>query len=262
MSIKSFRLKALNPIKLNNKLLGGDYPLICIPIIGSNKKLFLNNIKRAVKYKPDIIELRIDSLKKTPKLPSFIREVRNIIGKIPIILTNRIKREGGFKFQDEYYRINSIIKAINTGEVNIVDIELNTKYELRNKVINQAKNQNVYVIISYHNFRNTPSIRKLMLIGKSEIEAGADIVKIVTYANSIDDIMRMMNFIYKFKLKFKKPLISMCMGELGSITRFFSSIIGSDLIFACLPNAPSAPGQIDIENLRLINRLIGVYHER
>ena len=81
------------------------------------------------------------------KAEDIIKAIKKIT-QIPIILTNRTNKEGGFFEKSEEERIK--ILADNAHLVEITDIELNTDENLRQCVINNANR----TIISYHNFQN------------------------------------------------------------------------------------------------------------
>ena len=77
------------------------------------------------------------------------------------------------------------------------------------------------------------------------------IIKIVTYANSLNDC----NKVYKLYPRFKKSkfqLLAFCMGENGSISRILSPMLGAPFIYCSYGNKATAPGQINIKHLKEI----------
>jgi 3-dehydroquinate dehydratase/shikimate dehydrogenase len=103
------------------------------------------------------------------------------------------------------------------------------------------------VIISYHNFKQTP--KNLEAIYKKIKSHKPDIIKIVTHANSINDNIKILNLIKKAK-KQNKKIIALCMGGKGEISRILSPLIGAQLTFASLnKERESAPGQLTAEAL-------------
>lgn len=59
------------------------------------------------------------------------------------------------------------------------------------KSINGKKPENFRVIVSSHNYQNTPSVEDLSDLAAKIQQAGADIVKIATTAVDIGDVARM-----------------------------------------------------------------------
>lgn len=107
------------------------------------------------------------------------------------------------------------------------------------------------LIVSYHNFYYTPE--NIDMITKYDKIAGtsADIIKIATFAKNLDDSIRMLNLISRTNDSKKKPLIGICMGEKGMITREWGPVYGGYLTFASIDDkTASAPGQISIARLR------------
>ena len=73
-----------------------------------------------------------------------------------------------------------------------------------------------------------------------------DLVKIVTFANSIND-----NFKIFELLENKKNLVSFCMGIKGQISRVLAPTFNSKITFASLEKSKqSAPGQISIDEMK------------
>ena len=97
------------------------------------------------------------------------------------------------------------------------------------------------IIISHHNFKNTPISIEKTLNKIKKLSPG--IIKLITTAQSIND-----NFIILRTLKkTKEKAIMFCMGKKGILSRILCTNIGSYLTFATLHNKSSALGQLDIK---------------
>ena len=82
-------------------------------------------------------------------------------------------------------------------------------------------------------------------------KTGCDIVKIVSFANSIEDNFK----IFELLKKTGKNVIAFCMGEAGEISRLMCLKYGSFLTFASTAKGKeSAPGQLTIDEMK------NVYH--
>lgn len=215
--------------------------MICIPIISESMESAIADIKKANKI-ADIIELRIDYIKTDLNLKKLIRTAEK-----PVIITNRRKADNGKFIGDEKERIESLKQAIELG-ADYVDIEIDADYQ---KIIKDKKDAKI--IISYHNFKETPN--NISEIFSKLNSTDADIIKIATTAAKLADNLKIIELI-KNRKNSGKPIIGLCMGPLGEISRILAPLYGSFLAFASLEkDKESAPGQIPAETLRDIYRL-------
>ena len=217
--------------------------MICIPIVGPNQHKSLEDIATAEPL-ADILELRLD-LMSDYDLDSLLAASTK-----PYIVTNRTKREGGQFSGSEEERIEVLKQAIVAG-AEYVDIETSTPKELLKPFLESEHNSKV--ILSYHNFTDTPEeIEHLydLMCGMP-----ADILKIVTYARDINNNLSLFNLIHRSK-KDGKKLIALCMGEKGEVSRILSPLLGAFLTFGSLETGKeTAPGQITGTSLRDIYRV-------
>ncbi|MBF0511304.1 MAG: type I 3-dehydroquinate dehydratase [Candidatus Omnitrophica bacterium] len=186
-----------------------------------------------------LLELRADLFKKLDST-YIINQIQNRrLLKTPLLLTLRNdKKEGAVKIFSNQLKEEIIEKALPF--VDMVDIELSSP--LYKKVIAQAKKQKVKVIASIHHLQDTPK----SLVSYVKKAKDADILKIAARANSMEDVMRMLDFTRCYK---KRGLITMCLGELGALSRLVFPGIGSLYTYAFL-NKPTASGQIDVKTLK------------
>ena len=207
--------------------------MICIPIIANNHDDALHDMADASMV-ADIIELRIDYIKNVDLKRLLERRTK------PLIVTNRPVREGGKFDGSEEDRI-ALLKLAIRLQADYVDIEHDSIQHLCGDTEHRVPTSTTKIIVSYHNFCKTRD--NLTDIYNRLSQSGADIVKIVTHANSITDNVR----IYRLLQQSQMPLISFCMGELGIISRILYKRFGSYLTFASLRTGKeSAPGQISI----------------
>ena len=212
---------------------------IAIPILQKDKDSVLKAAKTYIQKGADILELRIDGLAK----PN-IKVVKDIIEEInfPIIITNRIKSEGGLFEGSDDERIAILLECSDIADY--VDIELQTDL----KYIKSMKNSNAKTIISFHDFKKTPPIDELLAIVKKEKKLG-DIAKIAVMPKNLEDTIIVLAILSRCK-----NTIAISMGELGSYTRVISSKFSSPITFATGGDT-TAPGQIDIETMKSILNL-------
>lgn len=212
----------------------------CITSVGK-----INADKIRTTTAADLIEHRIDYLEDCDNISS-LRKIHDAI-KLPIIATCRSQQnQGKFKGSEEE-RINVLIKAVEAG-YDYVDIEEETPENLKNKIITYAKKHKCKVIVSYHDFNSTPSRGELVEILKEMQKSSADIAKIVTTANSREDVVIVMDLIAEGK-KLKIPTIGFCMGALGRASRVLCLVHGSPFTYAAI-NHSTAPGQLTLTEMK------------
>jgi shikimate dehydrogenase/3-dehydroquinate dehydratase type I len=239
--------------------------MICIPITAKTNKEALSEIQRSCPI-ADFIELRMDLIA-DGNLEDLIPAIRNAVGSPKIIVTCRKKEEA--LSANELPQVKSTIDDNNTGKMDLlkkaitmkadfVDIELVEGEGAIGELHNYCKKQGgvTGIIISYHDIKKTPSLAKLKEIFQECLENGAAVVKIVTFAKSAEDNLKVLNLI-PYAQKHSQKIIAMCMGTEGRISRIVAPFLGAYLSFATLEQgAQSAPGQFTVRQMRQINNLL------
>ena len=228
------------------KLSGKDrYPgRICISIAERS----ISKVRRALNKAnqlADLIELRLDYLSR-PNLEEFWPKVKK-----PLIVTNRLRQEGGqFKGREEE-RIGFLKKAMDLG-ASFIDVELVSARDYIYGLLHHRKKTRL--ILSFHNLARTNSFSELQGLLEQMMALGADVSKIVTFAQSWADNLQVLNLI-PYARQRKHKIVSFCMGEKGKISRLLSPLLGGEWTYAALAtNKKSAPGQLTIKELEEIWR--------
>jgi 3-dehydroquinate dehydratase type I len=150
---------------------------------------------------------------------------------------------------DDQKRKELLSAAIFAG-ASFVDIETEAGDELRTEIMALARRHNCQVIVSYHNFAETPDAAELERIVGDSFGKGADIVKIACRIRSLADNARLLGLLDR-----PRPLIVLGLGPLGKISRIVAPFLGSPFTYASLaPGKETAEGQIDHQTLRKILR--------
>jgi 3-dehydroquinate dehydratase type I len=220
--------------------------MICIPIVAKDQRAALMQMERGFPL-ADILELRIDQIKNL-NLEGLLRRKRG-----RVLVTNRRKDEGGGFSGTERERVELLKEAVALG-VDYVDIEVRTEEALIKELSGKIGNHHGRVkwIVSHHDFSGTPSERSLRRRLDECNRTGADIVKIVTYANTVDDNLRVLGLI-PYARRRGLEIIAFCMGEVGQISRIMAPLLGSYSSYVSLEKgAESAPGQLTVEEIRQV----------
>jgi len=228
--------------------------MICIPVVAQDNREALQQMDRAFAL-ADVVELRIDSIQQV-NLKQLLSP-----GWGKVLVTNRKKDEGGCFDGGENERVDLLREAVILG-ADFIDMEMSTQEVLLKKAsrtIRQYENK-TQLIISHHDFTGTPSYERLLDIYNECTEKGADIVKIVTRANRMEDNLSVLQMVAHAGT-LKPDIIAFCMGSKGKISRIAAPLFGSCLSFASLESGmQSAPGQLTIQETKAINEIL--QHEK
>jgi len=217
---------------------------LSIPVVATTLEQAKKDFKRIAEF-ADVVELRIDNI---PNLTSDgLKDLMTTKVTIPACVTNRSEEEGGKFAGPESARVKLLEYALEHG-AEYVDVELATGTQIIKRFL-EKKRPKQQIVVSYHNFTQTPSFAVLEKVMQRQIDAGASICKIVTFANSPEDNIQIFKLIEAAN-QIKQPIVSMCMGKLGQISRLTAPLLGSYWTFACeKAGGESAPGQIDYKTM-------------
>lgn len=247
------RIQSTKPICIGKSTIGGADVLICVPIVEEEECELEQTSKSIALLEPDVVEWRADyfiDVCNPKKVMEALRALRGIIGDIPLIFTLRSSLEGGFKKVEDHIRFDIIRQAILSGEIDAVDIELASSNSDIERIKKAAEVYDIPLILSYHNYAETPSVELLLDKIREEVSKGADIAKIAVMPQKEEDVLNLLSATLKARKEMPDtPLITVSMGELGTISRIAGGVFGSDLTFGAWEKT-SAPGQISIDQLR------------
>ncbi len=226
--------------------------MICVPIAEATFSEVRHCLEECM-GRAGMAEIRLDSLNEECTSAACGELISK--SSIPLIFTCRKADEGGAFKGTEQERIQCLKNAVDAG-AEFIDIELETEKGLRDEVVAHAHNRWCRVIMSWHNFNETPALPMLEKVLDRQVEAGADIAKIVTMGRESGDIPRLFSLYYRAE-KAGIPLVAFCMGDAGRISRVACLAMGAFLSFASQDTgAKTAPGQIPLSRFRMVMDLI------
>lgn len=202
----------------------------------------------------DLAEFRIDLLSfasDTKQVIALGHELKKILGNKPMIATIRTKNEGGqLEISDADYG-KTYQAYLKNPFMDWLDVEMFRDQKVVSEIVQKAHQKKVLVVMSNHDFQKTPSqdeIEKRLL---KQDQMGADVLKIAVMPKSKQDVFTLMNATLKVSQQTTKPLLTMSMGQLGTISRVATANMGGSYSFGMIGQA-SAPGQIDVTKLKQI----------
>ena len=119
-------------------------------------------------------------------------------------------------------------------------------------IITAAREKQVKSIVSWHDFKGTPSAQALESIFQEQYRSGADVGKIVTMARNFQDVLRVLN-LQEIAAEMGFPLCAFCMGKPGMISRVATLELGGYMTYAAPDGAgATAPGQLPFSEVRKV----------
>lgn len=136
-------------------------------------------------------------------------------------------------------KMDSLKIAMENG-ARYIDLEYQLNAEQRVELMSIAKNYQVKVIISYHDFEKTPDEATLNDIINQCNNFNAYLIKIATKVNFRDDCFRLFNLYHA-----RENLIAFGMGEDAKFTRITSLFLGAPFTYVHFTSSKkTAEGQL------------------
>ena len=209
----------------------------------------------------EMAEIRLD------RCPLTYNEIDAIFSSdVPLVATCRIsevaEREESLQELPEQSRMikamqiaeKRLVRAIEAG-ARYVDVEMDAQKQMSKRVRQAAHENGTVFIRSYHDFEGTDSVDGLKALVEKCVYHGADLVKIVTTAQTDYDADRLMS-LYEWCAEEKSQgndriaaladggLIAFCMGEAGRQSRMDCLKHGAPYTYAAVSKEDTAaPGQ-------------------
>lgn len=214
----------------------------CVSIAETTPSKVLSTLKIALK-KSDYAEIRFDFLSPTD-VPKTIQITKKYHKKC--VFTLRPTTEGG-KFSGTQKERISILKLLSEYNPFFIDVEFSTSKN--NDLIGYIKKTKTPILVSWHDFKKTPSIATLTEKYQKMKKISSNI-KIVTTARSAKDTASVLS-LYK---KHGKGLIAFAMGDFGRISRILCLHLGAPYTYVSL-GKPVTPGQFSLDEIKSLQSL-------
>lgn len=190
------------------------------------------------------------------RIPHLFAELRFDLSGIPLESISNLElperciftcRKGNFSYQN---RLKAYRLALELG-VDFIDLDFEIDKDLFLDLKTEISKSNTQLILSQHNFLETPTFEKLNLSTQKAFDLGADVAKIVTTANQASDLER----VYRLYKHFDH-LVAFAMGEAGTVSRAQILSLGAPFTFAAFSEKEkTAPGQLNF------NQTVDLFYE-
>ena len=244
------------PIELNGQpIAGGKFPLICTPLVGRTLDKLMTELDVVLPKKPDVLEWRVDFFEQigdTAGVIAAASAIKSKAGEIPLLFTRRSVIEGGEKIALNEEQVVALYVALCQSQtIDLIDYEMANDAANIALVRNTAKANGIQLVLSFHNFSDTPGLDTLVAKFLHAEQLGANVAKLAVMPRDLDDVLTLLTATRDASKKLHIPLISMAMGPLGAVTRLVGGVFGSSLSFA-VGASSSAPGQVPVEDLHTV----------
>lgn len=210
--------------------------MICVSIARTRHKMMVAEHQALAQRGAELVEFRLDYLARGAELKRLLTD-----RPTPAILTCRRPADGGRWSGAEDERLMLLRAAIVTG-ADYVDLERDVAPKIRR----YGKTKR---IVSHHDFAQTPD--DLEDIYAEMLKLDADVIKIVTMANSPADCIRLLKLVKDAK----QPTIAFCMGEFGVTSRLLCGRYGAPFTYATFSSEREiAPGQLSFDEMHSLYR--------
>ena len=256
-------------------------PTICVTLSGCTVDEILADAARATAVGADICEVRLDKLwviEKVPEPevvtdsnegdrrrrpayvpPEYIPQAFDSIDlssaldafkggiDLPVLLTCRPERQGGYFPGSEEERISVLRAAIDSG-VSWVDLEADIDSKIRSELVEIAKGKTM--VISSTHFSEEPSSASEILDDIEEMADSGDIIKVCYNTTGRNSALKLFEAAWMLKESDKKTAI-MGLGVGGDWTRIHAPLLDQYLVYSTMETGShlSSEGRINTSDL-------------
>lgn len=222
--------------------IGWEQPKIVSTVREKNMSEVMEAVRNILRGPADIVEIRLDVLE-NHEINSFVEcleKVRCILGEIPLMVTLRTDKEGGYvHISDEAYH-DRLTKIAQSGKADLLDVECSRAGNL----IPTLKKQGVKIVLSHYDFEKMPSEDEIIATLQKMEEMGADLARVFYEAKTREDTEKLLKASKEARLLCDIPIAAIAMGKEGVISLVSGQVYGSSLTFSIEKNE-STPEKTD-----------------
>lgn len=240
-------------MNIKNIEIGEGLPKVVVSISGTSFPEIKKEIEQVRENinSLDVVEIRsdaFDNLSRSEHL-KLVNEACGELSDIPIIYTYRTSHEGGSGSKSYAEYKDLLIDVITKCDVDIVDIEFVTGGKVISEIVEHAGENGKTVLLSHHNFQETPRIEEMQKLLYNMHSSGGQILKLAFAPNDEDDVVNMLKIVKIGREAIGNKIIGISMGEPGKITRLAGGQFGSCLTYGYITKN-SAPGQVHASRIK------------
>jgi len=255
----------MKPILVGGQPLATGRSAVCAPLVGRTREALLAEAAALAALGPDLIEWRVDffeGIAQAQQVLDVAAALRRAAPGLPILFTRRSVREGGEPIALDEPGVVAIYAAVcAAAAVDMVDFEMANAPADVQAVREAAQRHGVGLVLSFHDFQETPPLEVLNQRFRQAEALGADVAKVAVMPRGMADVLTLLRATLQSSEALSIPLVSMAMGAEGAVSRVCGGAFGSALSFG-VGVAPSAPGQLPLAGLKAALALLQPAHVR
>jgi len=224
------------------RLLPRRLPRVCLALSGDTAEKMLDTAESMARDNP-FLEFRLDYLKQPLAALTKIHRFLETHQYVTAIATCRRAASGG-KYKGSLAAQLEVLGKAQAAGCQIVDVEIESALKAKPEAIARLRSR-AGLIVSSHDFHGTRHLEETLA---KMLKIPADFYKVVSTATTLSDNVAMMKFVQTESDQ--HPLIGLCMGEQGIISRVLSVRAGSVFTFGAVnADLKTAPGQVSAGDL-------------
>lgn len=222
-------------INMKPTFLTYDKPLLTAMIQCPTPNECIEKIQASLNDGAEAFGIQLCRLKRKYRTKEILKSIFNACGNKPIYVTSYKLAESADYTYDDCAKL--LLLALDSGAT-LCDVmgdmfSQSSEYQLTNDITAIEKQKKLIdkihfyggeVLISSHTFKST-TVEENLMIAKAQIERGADIIKIVNTAKSINEIPVYIESIQKITQMTDKKLLFLVSGQ-GQIIRYIGPHFG------------------------------------
>lgn len=201
----------------------------------------------------DIVELRIDQWAHftIQNVDAVIQQLRGLNLDFKILVTYRTYNQGGKGNIEETEYVNILKLLIEYAQFELLDIEWSGAIDIEQyaQIISDAQEKNLHVVLSHHNFQETPTLEEIKFIYFKMQKLAPQYLKLAVMPNNKEDVLHLLEAMSVTSDNTPYKVIGISMSHLGLVSRVAQGVFGGSITYGCL-GEPQAPGQIHVKALK------------
>lgn len=227
----------MKTVTVKDLVIGAGAPKIIVSLMAKD----IARVKsEALAYREtdfDILEWRVDhfaDLSNVESVMAAAKILRETMPEKPLLFTFRSAKEGGEQAisTEAYIALNRA--AIDSGLVDMIDLELFTGDDQVKETVAYAHAHDVKVVMSNHDFHKTPEAEEIIARLRKMQSFDADIPKIALMPQSTSDADVACRDPEMQEQYADRPIITMSMAKTGVISRLAGEVFGSAATFGAV----------------------------
>ena len=244
-------------------IMGGERFIRCFMLKERTKNDILEAARNVARYNPEMVEWRVDyclpmdSSKFTEDYwKEALKEIKEILPDVPMLMTFRVKKEGGKTWYPDSLRLKMASALVSTGLIEYCDCEIDNDMDYIKTLKEACVKSDTKFVVSQHKWTETPSNEEIAATFRECVDKGADLPKFYLMATNYDDAVRTSVVTKKLREEeLDMPIIICAMGDTGLITRTLGGCMGADFEFIDVTGIKGG----EEEDVRYVDQLADIF---